>query len=218
MRALSDTPKVMLPVRGKPILEHLIVWLKEYGFTDIFLCLGCDAEEIKAYFGDGSRWQVRLAYRVEQTARGTAGAISDLGEAVKGDLLVVYGDLFVEMDCGKLLSFHASHNGLATVVVRKTDHPEDSDLVKVDGDGRILKVGRKDGGVEGDLGCAAVWVIRKQLLIDIPAKGVSDFARDIFPSAVAAGKDLRAYRTDEVVVDIGTPKRYEAFCRASGTA
>lgn len=215
MRPLSDTPKAMLPVRGKPILEHLIVWLKKQKFTDIFLCLGHGAEEITEYFGDGARWRVRLIYQIEKNARGTAGAVRDLGEKIEEDLLVVYGDLFVEMDCGKLLDFHASHDGLATMVIRKTDHPEDSDLVNVDGENRILKIGRREGGVEGDLGCAAMWVVRKQLLSDVPADGVSDFARDIFPSVLASGKDLRAYLTDEVIVDIGTPKRYAAFCRAS---
>ncbi len=219
MRSVSDTPKVMLPVQGKPILEHQIEWLKKHGFNDIFLCLGYRADKIQEYFGDGSRWGVRLAYRVETEPRGTAGAIADLGPLIEDDLLVVYGDLFLEMDCGKLLEFHAGHDGLATLVVRETDHPEDSDLVEADGADRVLRVARrKAGNISGNLGCAAVWVVRKALLERVPEDRPSDFARDIFPAAVAGGDKLMAYRTDEPVMDIGTPARYEAFLKTHGPA
>jgi len=215
MREISAVPKVMLPVGGKPILEHQVEWLKKYGFFDIFLCLGYKADAVRSYFGDGSKWGVRLTYRVEEEARGTAGAVADLESELRGDLLVIYGDLFLKMDCVRLLAVHARHDGLATLVVRHTDHPQDSDLVVVDPGGRIEAIGRlQDGGVSGDLGCAAVWVVRPALLRRVPSDRPSDFGREVFPQAVAAGEKLMTYRTDEPVLDIGTPARYEAFCKA----
>ncbi|MFH2202539.1 MAG: sugar phosphate nucleotidyltransferase [Elusimicrobiota bacterium] len=215
MRAVSDVPKVMLPVGGKPILEHQIEWLKKYGFSDVFLCLGYKADVVRSHFGDGSKWGVQLTYRIEETARGTAGAVADLAPSLLGDLLIVYGDLFLQMDCARLLAEHGRHDGLATLVVRRTEHPHDSDLVMADPEGRIRAIGRlRDGQVSGDLGCAAVWVVRRELLARVPADRPSDFGREIFPQAVADGEKLMAYRTEEPVLDIGTPVRYEAFCRA----
>ena len=86
-------------------------------------------------------------------------------------MLVVYGDLYIDMDAGKLLDFHASQGAAATLVARLTDHPEDSDLVEVDGAGRITKIGR---GFDGDLGCAAVWVIKPKLLDYVPVEKPSE--------------------------------------------
>ena len=212
MRSFSETPKVLLPVEGKPILAHQLEWLTKSGFSDVFLCLGYQADVVEEALGDGSRFGIRIDYRVESKPRGTAGAVKDLGKALNGDVLVVYGDLFVDIDCRKLLNFHNAHDGVATVVVRRTDHPEDSDIVEADQDGRIRALGRiETGGVSGNLGCAAIWVIRRELLQSVPSTEMSDFARDIFPEAVRAGDKLMAYETSESVMDIGTPKRYENF-------
>lgn len=212
MRSVSETPKVLLPLGGKPILVHQLEWLRRSGFSEVFLCLGHQSDVIREALGDGSRYGLNIIYQVEKQPRGTAGAARDLAIAGGDDLLVVYGDLFVDIDCHGLLDFHASHDGVATVVVRHTDHPEDSDLAVVDADGRIEAVGRTErDGITSDLGCAAIWVVRPALLERVPDEGVVDFARDVFPAAAAAGDKLMAYKTDERVLDVGTPARYEAF-------
>lgn len=73
MRSLSDTPKVLLPVGGKPILAHQLAWLKKYEFSRVFLCLGYRADVIEEVMGDGSKFGVQIDYRIETTPRGTAG-------------------------------------------------------------------------------------------------------------------------------------------------
>lgn len=214
MRPVSQRPKAMLPVQGKPLMTHQLEWLKSAGFTNIFLCLGRGAQEIRDYYLDGSSLGLKLDYRTEDRPRGTAGAVKDLEADIREDLLIVYGDLFIRMDCARLVDFHSKHDGLATIVARKTDHPEDSDLLEVDASGRILKVAR---GLATDLACSAVWVIRKSLLEYVPKAEPSDFAKHAFPKAVADGAKLMAYRTDELVCDVGTPKRYEAFLKKLGS-
>ena len=214
MRPATDTmPKPMLPLGGKPFLEHQLLWLKKAGFDEVFLCLGYKAEAVKDYFQDGSAWGLRLRYQVEALPRGTAGAVRDLAPGIQGDLLVLYGDLYVDMDCGRLLDFHRGRQGAATLVLHETDHPLDSDLVRLDGD-RVTAIYRaKPGEEHGSLGLAAVWIVRPGLIGSIPADSPSDFGRDIFPKALAAGQILLGYRTDEVVMDLGTPARCEAFAR-----
>lgn len=217
MRPATDyLPKPMLPVLGKPILEHLLEWLKRSGFDRATMCLGYLAEKIEAHFGDGSRWGLSLDYAVEKEPRGTAGCLRDLGPKLSGDALVVYGDLFIDVDCAKLLDFHRGHSGGATIVVRETDHPLDSDLVRVDGD-RILGFYRAKAGEPYDnLACAALWVVRRSLLERVPSDRPTDFGKDIFPQAIKDGELLMAYRTTERVLDVGTPERAAAFERRWG--
>ena len=206
MRPATDAlPKPMLPVRGKPLLEHQLEWLKASGLTRVRMCLGYKAEAVSAYFGDGSRWGVTLTYHVEASPRGTAGCLKDAG--LTGTTLVVYGDLFVSMDARRLLAFHEEHKAQATLVLRRTDHPHDSDLAQLDG-WRVVSVGR---GGAGDLGLAAVWVVEPALLDLAPADAPSDFGRDVFPAALKAGRPLAGYVTDEQVVDLGTPERLARF-------
>lgn len=217
MRPATDQlPKPMLPVAGKPILEHLLDWLKRSGFSSATLCLGYLAEKVEAHFGDGSRFGLKLQYAVEREPRGTAGCVRDLGGRLEGDALVVYGDLFVDLDCAKLLDFHRRHDGAATLVVRETDHPLDSDLVDLEGD-RIARFYRAEPGKpHGNFGCAALWIVTKRLLERVPADRPADFGRDVFPEAARAGEKLMAYRTAERVLDVGTPERVAAFERARG--
>lgn len=212
MRSVSEqVPKVMLPVLGKPLLEHQIDWLKKSGLTEVFLCLGFKAEAVQKHFGDGAKWGMTLHYQVEQTPRGTAGAVKDLSPQLSGDLLLIYGDLYAEVDYGKLLKFHAAHAGAATLVVFETDHPYDSDMVRAEGN-LITGFHRpKPGEVFENIAAAAIWVLRPRLLDLIPREVPSDFGRDIFPKALAAGEKLYCYRTTERVEDVGTPERLEKF-------
>ena len=86
MRSVSDTPKVLLPLGDKPILVHQLEWLKAAGFDEVLLCLGYQADEVRAVLGDGSACGLQLQYHVENQPRGTAGAVKDLGDAVEDDL------------------------------------------------------------------------------------------------------------------------------------
>ena len=102
--------------------------------------------------------------------------------------------------------------------MRESDHPLDSDLARTDGD-RITGFYRaKPGESYENLACAALWVVRPSLLESIPADRPTDFGKDIFPRALAAGQKLMAYRTAEPVFDVGTPERVAAFERRWGPA
>lgn len=215
MRSFTHEPKALLPVNGRPLLAHQLDWLKAGGFTEVFLLLGYQAQRIQAVFEDGAKYGLRLHYRVESSPLGTAGAVCGLGSAVVRDLLVVYGDLLLDFDLGALMRAHAAAKPDATLVVRPTDHPEDSDLADVLPDGRIAWVGRLEEKhlFQGErLGCCAVWIVSPALLAAAPSGAPSDFARDLFPRALARGKRLRAHRVEGGVLDIGTPERYAKFC------
>lgn len=206
-KATADLPKPMLPLGGKPILEHLIARLRDCGYRELHLSLGYKAEAVSSYFGDGSRWGLRLHHRVETAPRGTAGAIADLRPELGEDMLVVYGDLYADMDFARLLAFHAGHRAAASLVLIDTDHPQDSDLARLDGE-RVKGLFRlKPGETAEPVALAAVWAVRGPVLDLAPKDRASDFGRDVFPEALRRGLELRGYRTRETLADLGTPER-----------
>ena len=206
----DDRPKPMLDIWGKPLLEHLLHWLKRYGLSEAILCLGYRHEQVRRYFGDGDKWGMALSYSIEEEPLGTAGAVKRLEGVLDEDFLIVYGDLYIDMDLQALLKFHASHPHAATLVVRPSEHPYDSDLAVLDKDNRVTALpGKPKPGQDFEnLACAAVWVLRRAIFQHIPEKGPSDFGRDIFPRMLKNHVPIMGYRTSELLFDIGTGERY----------
>lgn len=208
----QDMPKPMLPIEGKPLLEHQLLWLKGQGHSDALLLLGYKAEAIKSYFKGGEALGMRLSYAVEKEPRGTAGAVKDAERLWDGDALIVYGDLFIEMDLARFVAFHERDpKAAASIVVWESDHPLDSDLARMSGE-RIEGFYRAKPGEDFEnTALAAMWIVRKPLLALVPADRPSDFGRDVFPEAARRGLTLRGYRTRELLADLGTPERVEEF-------
>lgn len=207
----EEIPKALLPVKGKPIVEHQIELLKKNGINELILCVGYLAEKIKSHFGDGSNWGVRINYVEEQIPLGTGGAIKNAYKLVKGEdsLLVLFGDIMMDMDVTKMLEFHSRKDAIITFAVHKSDHPEDSSNVRLDSDGRILSVGRpKHGHPITGITRSSIQVINKRLFSFIPAGKVS-LEDDILPALLTKGEPVYGYYTDEFIKDVGTPKRYK---------
>src|SRR5947209_17146610 len=107
---VGDTPKPMVPLDGVPLLERLIKLCQRFGIIDIHLLLGYKPEAIRDYFGDGAAFGVQLTYWIEPRPLGTAGCVRQMLPALDGgDVLVLYGDLFVDMDLKRLIDFHRCH-------------------------------------------------------------------------------------------------------------
>src|SRR3990167_8400759 len=133
---LTNTlPKPLIKIGKKPLLEHQINLLKDYGFNKIWILSGYLGEKIKDCVGDGSKWSVKINNIIESKPLGTAGALKQLDGKINKDFMVFSGDVMLNMDLNKLVKFHKSKTGNeATIVVHPNDHPFDSDLVAVDKD------------------------------------------------------------------------------------
>ena len=151
----SDVPKPMIPICGKPILEHQIDNLKACGLTDIILVIGYLGDKIREYFGDGSKWGVRIEYFVEDHPLGTAGALFKMAGLVPGgegqvpggesqteggslsskflalnsDFLLLCGDVIIDVDFNRFIAFHKEHGAWASLVAHPNGHPYDSSLL-----------------------------------------------------------------------------------------
>ena len=202
-------PKPMVTIGGRPNLEHQVMLAARHGFTSVLFLVSHLADRIEAHFGDGRRFGVKISYCAEDPPLGTAGALRHAGELLQDRFLVLYGDVFIECDLGRLWSDHANSGALATLVVHPNDHPYDSDLVEADGEGWISAIHpkpRPENQYLPNLVNAGAAVIEREILTLIPLGQHLDLARDIFP-ALAAGGRLRAYRSAEYFKDFGTSDR-----------
>ena len=123
LRPLTEkTPKPMLKVGNKPILETIINNFKRYGFVNIILSVNYKADIVKEYFGDGSAFGVSIEYVCEEKRMGTAGALSLMREKFDAPFFVMNGDLLTNVNFEHFLNFHLDQKSMATMAVREYEH------------------------------------------------------------------------------------------------
>lgn len=212
----SEIPKAMIPVCGKPIIEHELELCKRYGFTDFLFIIGYMGDQISSYFGDGSKWGVNIDYYQETQPLGTAGALGYLKDRLTEDFYVFYGDTIVDFDMDAMLKYHQEKNADATLFLHPNDHPYDSDIVQLDGDGKVLKFDNKphpDGFVSKNIVNAALFIFSPKILDKIEVGVKSHIEKHVLPRCLEAGMNLYGYVSPEYIKDMGTPDRYEAVCQ-----
>lgn len=202
LRPLTDEmPKVMIPIAGKPILEHHVEHLAGAGIREIFINLHHLSERITSHFGDGQKWGVRIRYSFEPDIMGTAGAVKKLEAELRGaPFLVVYGDNFSEFDFADFISCSEKAGGLGTLAVFEKEDVAGSGVADIGSGGRIVRFLEKPAPNEvmSHWVNAGIYRLSDDILDAIPL-GYSDFGHDIFPEAVKCGKKLFAYRSKEPV-------------------
>ena len=205
----SDVPKPMIPVLGKPILEYQIENLKSCGLRDIILVTGHLGHIITDYFGDGSAIGVDINYFEERQPLGTAGALFQMRDALSEDFLLLNGDLIMDVDFGRFIAFHRSHNALASLMSHPNSHPYDSSLLVTDSESRVIRwMSKEDDRLYyKNRVNAGVQIISPKLLAQShPSAPKVDLDRELLKPALASGR-IFAYDTPEYIKDMGTPDR-----------
>ncbi len=225
----SEVPKPMIEICGKPILEWQIENLKACGLTDITLVIGYLGHIIQEYFGDGSRWGVSIHYFVETAPLGTAGALFKMPE-LTDDFLLMCGDVILDVDFSRFISFHRAHHAWATLMSHPNSHPYDSSLLVTE-----TLPPQEEGGLPIDTHRVVRWInkederdyyrnlvnagieiISPALLQEVRSHYVPrhpetpdkiDLDRDVLKPYVSSGR-IFSYCTPEYIKDMGTPDRY----------
>lgn len=204
----NDTPKVMIRINGKPILEYHIKQLAQAGIVDIYINLHHLPEKIKHYFEDGHRWGVDISYSYEEKILGTAGAIKNLEkELTQGEFLVVYGDNYLNIDYGDLMKFSKQKKGIATTAAYEKEEVKGTGILDFNENGEVLRFKEKprEDEVFSHWVNAGVYYFRKEIFNFIEP-GFSDFAFDVFPRILRNKKKLYAYKLKNKVHAIDTPE------------
>ncbi|AOT70577.1 HAD-IIIA family hydrolase [Geosporobacter ferrireducens] len=207
----KDVPKPMRLIGGKSLLEIQINILKKYDICDIVLITGYMSSYIENYFGDGSNLGVNISYFIEKEPLGTTGGIKAIEKQLREDFFVIYGDVIFDIDLDNLKKFHAEKNSECTLVLHPNDHPDDSDLVEIDSNNRIINFYpkyRNKNNYYRNLVNAAIYIFSPSILQYIESGKKSDFGKDIFPFIFDKLK-MFGYITAEYIKDIGTPYRLQ---------
>ena len=212
LRPLTLTrPKPMLPVGGKPLLEHIIQLLRRCGITSIAINLHYKPAVIPSYFEDGHLWGVEITYSLEETLLGSAGAAKRLQHYFDETFVVFYGDLYTEMDLSPLVGFHREKGAQITVALYEVDNPCACGIVDLAADGRIRRFVEKPvpDEVFSNLANAGIYIVEPGVLDYVPPEQPYDFGRDMFPRLLAEGVNVWGYPIHDLLIDIGTPAKYQ---------
>lgn len=215
-------PKVMVEVGGKPVLEHLILLCKQYGVNEVIINLHHLPEKITAYFGDGSKWGVSIAYSHEKKLMGSAGALKRAEHLLAGEtFFVLNGDVLTNVDLRDMLAFHRRKGGSGTIFVHKTNHPYDSDLVEYEKDFLVRRFFRikpsqtsaKEGNSVQHVSKTGTHIFEPRVLDFIPDGEEYSLEKQLIPDLLKKAEKLYAYYSDAYSKDMGTPERLEQVRR-----
>ena len=224
---VSDIPKPMIKIEGKPVLEHEIECLRDQGFTDLIITVSHLGAIIMDYFDDGSRFGVQIRYFNEETPLGNAGALFKMRNELDGDFLLLNADAIFDVDFNRFVDFHRTHDGLVTLFTHPNSHPYDSGVLIADENGAVEQwLTKEDARPQWyrNRVNAGLHVINPTVLditginpetigTEIDRKLVKvDLDRQILKPLCGTGK-MFCYESPEYVKDMGTPDRYEAVCR-----
>jgi mannose-1-phosphate guanylyltransferase / phosphomannomutase len=201
----SNQPKPMVPIVGKPCMEHIVELLKEHGFDDIVVTLAFMPQAIRGYFGAGESQGVSIRYSVEESPMGTAGSVK-LAEGVLDEpFLVISGDALCDIDLGALVGFHREKEALVTIGLKSVDNPLEFGIVVTDDDGRIERFLEKPswGQVFTDTINTGIYVLDPEVLRHVPEGQPFDFSKELFPLLLEMGRPLYGYIADGYWQDIG---------------
>ena len=212
---LTETlPKPMVPVAGKPVLEHTVNWLKRHGVDRVVINLHHQGSAIRAYFGDGSRWGVALRYSEEPELLGTAGGVKRVEAFFDDPFLVVYGDVLTDLDIGALADFHRKHGPAPHVTLTLDQRPDAAQcgVLELDPAGRVVRFVEKPKPeqIRSPWVNSGIMLLDHALLARIPPAQFSDFGRDMLPDWLRLDVPLFGWGLPPAayLVDMGTPEKY----------
>ena len=190
----SNTPKPMMPIANKPMLEHIVNLLAHHGFDDIVVTVAFLANQIRDYFGDGSDFGVTMRYATEDSPLGTAGSVRNASAELDDTFLVISGDVLTDLDLTALVKAHRDAEAAASIALKHVENPLEFGIVITRPDGSIERFLEKPtwGQVFSDTINTGIYVVEPEVFDFIPEGEVVDFSGDVFPALLAWASAARA--------------------------
>ncbi len=183
MPLTKDTPKPMVKIIDKPILEYTVALLKKHGIKDIVMTLGYLPEKITDHFGDGSDYGVNITYSCENEPLGTAGSVKKTLKYLDEEVVIISGDCYTEIDISRAIRFHREKKSPFTVICQPHPDPSQYGVLEVDFDGKVTSFVEKPDMKKPALINTGIYIVDKDILRDIP-EGKYDFGKQLIPSLV----------------------------------
>lgn len=209
----DEIPKPMLAIGGKTILEHQIECLKKSDIKEIIIVIGHLGDKIKDYFKDGNKFGIKISYYEENPNKplGTAGSLYYLKSMIDEDFILIFGDVFLNVDFNKMAEYHRNHFADATLLTHPNSHPFDSDLVVVDDVGKVIGFDSKENNRNYDyknLVNSGIYMFSPRVFDYISEPKKCGLEKDVIAKMITFGDKVCSYHSTEYVKDMGTPERY----------
>lgn len=206
----NDRPKSVLPVLNRPFMEYTFAYLRQYGIKDIILTLNYLPEVIRSYFGDGSRYGVRLTYCYEEEPMGTAGAIKNAESYLDGTFVALNGDVFTDLDLNDMLELHRGSHAKTTISLQQVEDPSAFGVVETDNNRRVLRFIEKPPREEATTNWinAGIYILEPEVLKYVPENTHYMVERGLFPALLDMNEPVYGYHFRGYWLDMGTPVTY----------
>jgi len=205
-----NTPKVMLPLAGKPLLQYILNLLRFHSITEVTINLHHLPKVVMNWLGNRGKFGICVIYSVEDTILGTAGALTKLRDFFDDTFVVIYGDMLTNLDISSLVEFHQAKGALATVALFEVEDPSGYGIVELDNENRIRHFIEKPapGVTSSNLANAGIYMLQPEMIDYIPSDTFYDFGYDLFPALLSQGARLFSYVTTDSILDTRNLENY----------
>jgi mannose-1-phosphate guanylyltransferase/phosphomannomutase len=206
----SNQPKPMVPIVGKPCMEHILELLREHGFEDVIVTVAFLPQAIRSYFGTGESVGLNVEYSVEESPLGTAGSVRLASGKLDDTFLVISGDALCDVDLSALVAAHREKGAAVTIGLKSVDNPLEFGIVVTDEDGRVERFLEKPswGQVFSDTINTGIYVLEPEVLRHVPTDRPYDFSKELFPLLLEMGRPIYGHVCEGYWQDIGNLDQY----------
>jgi len=206
----SQRPKPLVPVAGRPIMEHILLLLRRHQMREVVATIQYLGANIRNYFGDGAEVGVDLTYSVEDSPLGTAGSVKLAERKLRDTFLVISGDALTDIDLGAAVRFHRQRGAMATIVLKPVPNPLEYGVVVADEEGRVQRFLEKPswGEVISDLANTGIYILDPAVFGYFQSGEVTDWSGDVFPKLLKEGEPVYGWVADGYWEDVGSHGAY----------
>ncbi len=203
-------PKPMVPIAGKPVMEHILNLLKRHGITEVIVTVQYLASNIENYFGNGSQFGMRITYSREDVPLGTAGSVKNAEEQLAEPFLVISGDALTDYNLTDIIQYHNEKKALATLTLAHVPNPLEYGVIITNEEGHITQFLEKPswGEVFSDTINTGIYVLDPQILSYFEKNVQYDFSQELFPYMLRKGDPIYGYIASGYWCDVGNLSEY----------
>ena len=206
----SNQPKPMVPIVGKPCMEHILELLKQHGLEEVIVTVAFMPQAIRSYFGNGDTLGMSIEYSVEESPLGTAGSVRLASNRLEETFLVISGDALCDVDLTDLIRFHREKEAAVTIGLKSVENPLEFGIVVTDEEGRVERFLEKPSWsqVFSDTINTGIYVLEPEVLRHIPTDRPFDFSKELFPLLLEMGRPMYGHVFEDYWQDIGNLEQF----------
>jgi mannose-1-phosphate guanylyltransferase/phosphomannomutase len=203
-------PKPMVPITGKPVMEHILNLLKRHGITEVIVTVQYLASNIEDYFGNGSQFGMRITYSREDVPLGTAGSVKNAEDQLTEPFLVISGDALTDYNLTNIIKYHEEKKALATLTLAHVPNPLEYGVIITNEEGQITQFLEKPswGEVFSDTINTGIYVLDPQIFSYFEKNVQYDFSQELFPYMLKKGDPIYGYIANGYWCDVGSLSEY----------